>query len=256
MFGLFLTAITLTVSPVAGDEAHWWLGRQFTNATEKIQQAIDTAWEKGGGTVRVARGFYSIRGLRLRSEVTLYLEAGAVLSASRQSADFRLLPKDPSWNDGIIRIIGEKNVAIVGEPGSVIDGNNGFNPEGEENYRGVHGISVTSVSNLTLRGYTIQHTGNWAHRMQHVTDLRCENLTVLAGHDGINFHHCDRVAIRDCRILTGDDSIAGGDNNDSRPMAAIRPGTRPPGSRWRTAGCRLPSPSRRSLTAATCGASR
>lgn len=214
MLGAFLVASLITVSAPSADEVHWWRSREFTNATELIQRALDDVWNGGGGTVRIAKGFYPIRGLRMRSNTTLYLESGAVLSASRRSGDFRTVRKEPKGNDGIIRIVGERNVAIIGEKGSVIDGNNGYDPDGEEHYRGVHGISVTSVSNLTLRGYTIQHTGNWAHRLTWVRGLICENLTVLAGHDGINFHHCDNVQIRDCRIETGDDSIAGCDNND------------------------------------------
>ena len=60
--------------------------RTFTNATELVQGAIDDAFRAGGGEVRVAPGLYSIRGIRLRGGVTLHLEAGAVLAASRLSA--------------------------------------------------------------------------------------------------------------------------------------------------------------------------
>lgn len=213
VFGDGAGRIITVMSPCVG-ESNWWEGRQFTNATELIQQALDEVAENGGGEVRVAKGFYPIRGLRMRSDTTLHLESGAVLSASRAAKDFRVMPQERKRDDGIIRIVGERNVAIIGEKGSLIDGNNGYDPEGEEGYRGVHGISATSVTNLTLKGYTIQHTGNWAHRLTWVQGLVCENLTVLAGHDGINFHHSDQVVIRNCHIETGDDAIAGGDNND------------------------------------------
>ena len=44
------------------------------------------------------------------------------------------------WNNALIRAINAENVAIVGEPGSVIDGDNCYDEIGEENYRGPHAI--------------------------------------------------------------------------------------------------------------------
>ena len=68
--------------------------RTWTNATERIQGAIDEAFRAGGGRVVIGKGHYPIKGLRLRSGVTLYLEKGAVLQASRDSADFDILERD------------------------------------------------------------------------------------------------------------------------------------------------------------------
>ena len=220
-------------------EHDWQIGpwRNFTNATELIQGAIDDAFRAGGGTVRVAKGSYPIRGLRLRSGVTLYLESGAALLASRDSADFRILEKDAvepwdaafeaskmvwqppvrpfirdagnPWNDAIIRIHNAHDVAIVGEPGSVIDGLNGFNPDGEEKYRGVHGVTAFDSTNILYRGFTVRHTGNWALRHQRCAKIRCSNVRMLAGHDGFHIRECSDATVEDCVIHTGDDSIAG-----------------------------------------------
>ena len=217
----------------------WEIGpwRNFTNATELIQGAIDAAFRAGGGTVRVAKGSYPIKGLRLRSRVTLHLESGATLLASRDSADFFTLQKDQvepldmaaeaaknswkppvrsfirdalaPWNNAIIRIHDAHDVAIVGEPGSVIDGSNGYNPEGEEKYRGVHGVTAFDSVNITYRGFTIQHTGNWALRHQRCRNIICSHVTMLAGHDGFHIRECSDATVEDCLIHTGDDSIAG-----------------------------------------------
>ena len=218
----------------------WEVGpwRNFTNATELIQGAIDAAFRAGGGTVRLSKGSYPIRGIRLRSRITLHLESGAALLASRDSADFRTLQRDTvepidvaaeaaknaswrppkksfirdalaPWNDAIIRIHNARDVAIVGEPGSVIDGANGYNPDGEERYRGVHGVTAFDSTNIVYRGFTIRHTGNWALRHQRCANITCSHVTMLAGHDGFHIRECSDALVEDCFIHTGDDSIAG-----------------------------------------------
>lgn len=223
--------------------------RRYDDATKDIQQAIDEVFKAGGGRVVIGRGFYPIKGLRLRSRVTLYLESGAVLQASRIAKDFDILGTDQvervdamayakgrvllwtpprgaverfsprrhisdplsPWNDAIIRVLNAYDVAIVGEKGSIIDGANGYNPEGEEKYRGVHGISIHNSTNIVLRGFTIQHTGNWAMLLRYCSDIDCERVTALGGHDGFHARGCDNIRVEDCVLHTGDDSIAGFD---------------------------------------------
>ena len=132
----------ISVGPVSGD------------ATAALQKAFDDCFLAGGGTVTVEQGEYAVKGLRLRSDTTLLLKSGAVLKASRNCDDYDILAGDkvepvPSedfapgvvwvtprlrktndhilkcasrWNNAVIRILRAKNVRIVGEPGSVIEG--------------------------------------------------------------------------------------------------------------------------------------
>ena len=118
------------------------------------------------------------------------------------------------WNNAIIRILRARDVQIVGEPGSVIDGCDSYDPVGEEHFRGVHGISALASTNLLFSGYAIRNAGNWAHILKDCADMRFERLTILGGHDGIHMSVCDRVAIMDCAMRTGDDCVAGFDNED------------------------------------------
>ena len=224
----------VAVSPVEGD------------ATAALQNAFDECFRSGGGTVMVEKGMYHVKGLRLRSNTTLLLKSGAELKASRNCDDYRILENDvlepvdkndfapgvvwvrprdrktndhilklaSRWNNAVIRICRAWNVRIVGEPGSVIDGCDSYDPIGEEHFRGVHGISVHASTNIVFSGYTIRNTGNWAHNVWKCADMRFENLTILGGHDGVHFSTCDRVAISDCTMKTGDDCVAGFDNED------------------------------------------
>lgn len=212
--------------------------------TADIQGAIDDCFRAGGGTVRLAKGDYPVGGLRLRSRVTLYLEEGCRLIGSRDIERYYILEKDTvepvdpkvishvgwiradyvdkdtfhrypgnRWNNAVIRLYRAIDAAIVGEPGSVIDGNNAFDPEGEENYRGPHGINAIECCNLTLKGYTVKDAGNWAHRIVDTRNLLIDGVRCLAGHDSIHFNGCDDVRIENCVLKTGDDCIAGFDNN-------------------------------------------
>ena len=212
--------------------------------TADIQCAIDDCFQKGGGTVRLAKGDYPIGGLRLRSRVTLYLESGCRLLGSRDIERYFILEKDAvepvdpkiisrvgwiradyvdkdtfhrypgnRWNNAIIRLYRATDAAIVGETGSMIDGRNAFDPLGEENYRGPLGINAIECRNLTLKGYTVKDSGNWAHRIVDTENLLIDGVTCLAGHDSIHFNGCDDVRIENCILKTGDDCIAGFDNH-------------------------------------------
>ena len=97
-----------------------------TLATAAIQKAIDACAAEGGGTVRFAPGIYLSGTLRLKSHVTLELEAGCTLPGSPDPADYPdNLPKIRSYTDTYVRrslIAGEglEQVAIRGR--GTIDG--------------------------------------------------------------------------------------------------------------------------------------
>ena len=199
--------------------------------TEKIQNAINECFLAGGGRVVLTKGLYTVGGFRLRSNVTLYLCSGATLKGTRDPEDYAYPENDPiepmpeeyrtdvlwesprkranadhitkagsRWNRALIRLIHAKNAAIIGEPGSVIDGSDVYDAIGEEHYRGPHGISMHYCEDLVFSGYTIQNTGNWAHLGHESRRLAFSNITVLAGHDGVHVSSCDDVTVAQCEI--------------------------------------------------------
>lgn len=212
-----------------------------TLCTKAIQQAIDECFLSGGGEVTVPTGIFHTGGFRLRSGVTLHLLENAILMASRDPEDYmdflsdpiEPLPKDPQtirvetayedqtcfsifpynrWNNAIIRAINAKNIAIIGEAGSEINGQNCYDPQGEEHYRGPHPINFWFCENISLEGYTIRNGGNWGHAIQNSQHICIKNVTVLGGHDGFDVRTCDDVLVEECLFDTGDDCIAGFDN--------------------------------------------
>ena len=215
-----------------------------TLCTEAIQAAIDAAFLAGGGEVTVPEGRFLTGGVRLRSNVTLHLLENAVLLGSTDPDDYctYLLDKiepiseeernaiaptvaDASrsgrsavphsrWNNALIRAYKAENIAIIGEEGSEINGQNCYDPQGEEDYRGPHAINIWYAKNIRLEGYTVRDSANWAHAIQNSENITARHITVLGGHDGFDVRTCDNVLIEDSRFLTGDDGLAGFDNRD------------------------------------------
>ena len=195
--------------------------------TACIQEALDRCRDAGGGEVVLSAGQWHIGSIRLYSNTTLYLSAGCRLTASEHWQDYEdfHVPstlgylKSPfvvkEWNLPPHYIVAPivafdaENVAVIGEPGSVIDGSDCFDPAGEEKFRGPMGMVFSKCRGVTLKGYTYQNAANWAHQLDSCSGVRMENVTVLAGHDGINIHHCVGVTIENCDFRTGDDCVAG-----------------------------------------------
>ena len=197
--------------------------------TEAIQNVLDLCKENGG-TVIFPKGTYLFSGLLLHSHTTVYLESGAVLLGSKSCADYKvfdvpdnvqlrtdmeMIPqyfgyrKRDEYRRAMISAYGEEYISIIGEPDSVIDGQNCFDALGEENYRGPHGIFLSNCKNITLKGYKIQHSGNFMHQLDACSDIKMTDVTCLGGSDGIHLHCCENTEIERCIFRTGDDCIAG-----------------------------------------------
>ena len=205
--------------------------------TGKIQKAIDDCFLAGGGRVLIPCGVYVTGSLRIRSHVELYLESGAILKGSRNPEDYfgyredKLEPvtieevgKTPKtgrsaistsrWSNGLLRAFDAEDIAVVGEKGSYIDGCNCYDPQGENDFRGPHGMSFWRCRGIRLEGYTFINSSNWCHAIFQSQDITVRNIAVYGGLDGFDARTCDNVIVEDCKFYTGDDCIAGFDNND------------------------------------------
>ncbi len=106
-----------------------------------INHAIEQAAAAGGGTVRFPAGTYLCFSIRLKSNITLYLEHGATIRAAdpQESHGSYDMPEPNEWDmyqdfghshwqNSLIWGIGLENVAIIG-PG-LIDGTKGLTRRG------------------------------------------------------------------------------------------------------------------------------
>ncbi len=196
--------------------------------TAAFQKVFDLCKNEGGMVV-VPKGKYHIAALRMWSNTTLYLESGAEIYGSENCDDYEIFPipegmemrsdmelitqyYGKAWDTyrrAMITAYGEKNVSIIGEPNSILDGRNCFDPNGEENYRGPHIVFFSCCENVLFEGYTAQHSGNFLHEANNCRNLIMRRVTCLGGSDGIHLHCSENSLIEDCLFKTGDDCIAG-----------------------------------------------
>ncbi len=204
--------------------------------TTCIQNAIDACFKVGGGEVIIPAGVWRTGGLRLRSNVTLHLLSGALLEASPDPEDYCTYLKDTvepltikekkdprytrsaqwysRWSNGLIKAVYAENTAVIGDPGSFIDGMNVYDPQGEDTFRGPHIMSFWYCKNIRFEGYTVKNSPNWSHAIFNSENITVKNVSVFGGFDGIDIRCCDHTLVEDCTFNIGDDCIAGFDNID------------------------------------------
>lgn len=197
--------------------------------TSAFQQIIDACASAGGDVIEVPTGRYVIGSIRLRSNITLRLKAGAVLVGSANLNDYTDFNEanpvdyvhDPfyikEWHlpdhyfAALISAYHERNVQIIAESGSAIDGSSLTDSRGEEGFRGPMGIAMVGVSQLTLKGYTFVNSANWSHALLGCHHVTIDDVQIRGGHDGFNLHHSRDIRISNCGVYSGDDTIAGYD---------------------------------------------
>jgi polygalacturonase len=177
-------------------------------STTAIQSAIDDASAAGMSVVYVPRGVYKIQALALKSNVTLYLEGGAVLLASPDLADYAgpFAPAGGRLPD----VIGGTNVDNVTIRGrGWIDANvvaSGIVELGA-NRRRV--ISPTGGTNLTIEGVFAGNNASWTINPEGLTGITVTNVKVInpkwATTDGIDIGGSNAVVSK-CFVHTGDDA--------------------------------------------------
>lgn len=206
--------------------------------TRTIQHAIDSAEALGGGTVYVPPGIYLTGTLQLRSNVCLYLEAGAVVKGSSSVGDYLLNGR----RVGLFFTQDAENVSISGH--GTIDGNGDaymvidsakkmdhtgtmWSRQGDM-FRHISGglgdgplvpkdrpyqmIIFSDCKKVTLRDISIMNSPFWTLHLADcdgiiLSGLRIYGNLLVPNNDGMDLTSCSNAVISDCDIRTGDDCI-------------------------------------------------
>jgi hypothetical protein len=193
--------------------------------TVAINLAIQECKKAGGGTVYFPPGIYLTGTVHLVSNLTLRFDPGATILGSKNLADYQssrpLAEGDrtnqfdkekANWFQSLIQGKGLHDVTIIG-PGTV-DGNQVFNREGQAKMRGPHAILLDDCQNVTLRDVNIRDASNFAVTLLFCTGVNCDGIVATRGWDGLHLRNVKNCTISNCRLLTGDDCIAGGNNRN------------------------------------------
>ena len=201
--------------------------------TIKIQMAIDSCYHMGGGTVNFPKGNYLTGTIVLRTNVTIHLEADAVLLGSPKLIDYQfsdlfLAEKNKYVNpkgQALIYAFGSKNISITGL--GTIDGQGQFfeamsRQESIPVFRGEAAakkiypprprlIEMIGCNNINIKEVQAKNSPSWGIHL-----IGCETVfidqLVLDSHvrpnnDGIDIESCKTVFISNSSIYSDDDAI-------------------------------------------------
>ncbi len=198
-----------------------------------INRAIDAASAGGGGTVHVPAGIYLCYSIRLKSNLSLYVEQGTTIIAGPvppeglSSGGFD--PPEPAhpwqnyqdyghnhWHNSLIWGEDLHDVAILG-PGLIwgkgisIGLNKTDVPEDAGYASGYYplpelpgvankSIALKNCRNVTLRDFSILEGGEFGVLATAVDNLTIDNLKLDTARDGLNIDCCRNVRIANCSI--------------------------------------------------------
>jgi len=219
-------------------------GKQLDS--ESINAAIQSCAGVGGGTVEFSPGTYLTGTIEMRSNITLQLQAGAVILGSRNVNDYRPINRSSEGRaTSLILAEGAENIAITGQ--GAIDGNGrafiqepqqihppgpfqdfsvtrqgaqawgrvAENREGPVQMRTRPGVLVLLIHcrGVLIRDITVLDAPNWCIHLACCSEalltglnVRCSLLVPNA--DAIDVSGSSGVRISDSYLQAGDDGIA------------------------------------------------
>lgn len=187
--------------------------------TAAINRAIDAAATRGG-TVYFPAGTYASYSIHLKSNIALYLGAGATILAAAPAGGRGYDPAEPGagnpyqdfghshWHNSLIWGENLENVTIEG-PGK-IDGQ-GLVAGGSAESAPLNGnkaIALKLCRNIAIRDITIVNGGHFGILPTGVDNFRIEGLVIDTNRDGINIDCCKNVRIAGTTVNSpNDDAI-------------------------------------------------
>lgn len=190
-----------------------------------IQAALDDAGRAGGGKVCIPAGRFVSANLRLPSGVTLYLESGAVLAASRDWRDYTPTGRKNTWASaagcdidmpcmtGFIWAEDAEHIGIEG-PGT-IDGqgqnHEAFPAADDPWHRRPMLVLPIRCKFVRVTDVSLKDPAMFAFYGIHCSRVFLRGITIDSRQsengDGLDFDGSEDVVISDCILDTGDDAI-------------------------------------------------
>jgi hypothetical protein len=186
-----------------------------TLMTSKIQGAINAASGATQNILFFPPGKYLIGELALKSNMTLYLAAGAILYGSNNPADFNTVSGGVNiegTQHSTIRLFQLQNTKILGR--GIIDGNGkSIRAQGTN----LNVLKIEESSNVLVDGIIVRDPSYWGtliYRSNMVTiqnfkAIHCRPTTTTFNNtDGVDFDESTNGLLSNAFLYTGDDSMA------------------------------------------------
>jgi len=185
-----------------------------------INAAIDAATQAGGGTVVFPAGIFASYSIHLKSNITLQLEAGAVLLAAVPTETGGYDLAEPNefkqyqdyghshWHNSLIWGENLENITICGQGLINGAGLNRGDKKASEAGIGNKAISLKLCRNVTLRDIKMLQCGHFALLATGVDNMTIDNMTIDTNRDGLDIDCCRNVRVSNCTVNTPwDDGI-------------------------------------------------
>lgn len=218
LFGFIFFASFLAASPFYNVKDFGAKGDGKTIDSPAVNQAIEHASANGGGTIFFPAGTYLSYSIRLISNITLYLDNGAVILAAYPEKNSGYDEAEPNefnkfqdfghshWKNSLIWGIGLENIHIIGQ--GLIDGRGLTREESRLPGVGNKAISLKLCKNVVIQDISMVNCGHFALLATGVDNLTIRNVKVDTNRDGFDIDCCKNVRISDCSVNSPwDDAI-------------------------------------------------
>ncbi|TDX01103.1 rhamnogalacturonidase [Dinghuibacter silviterrae] len=188
-------------------------GDGVTLETKAIDKAIDAAAAAGGGTVFFPAGHYLSFTIHLQSNVSLYLDQGAVLigAESKEGAGYDAPEPNTAydayqdfghnhWKNSLICGEYVHDISILGQ--GMIWGRGLIRNASSKTPSGIgnKAIGLKWCRNVTIQDISILHGGHFAILATGVDNLSIRNLKIDTDRDGMDIDCCKNVRVSDCYV--------------------------------------------------------
>lgn len=187
-------------------------GDGLTNNTVAINTAITDVAKNGGGTVYFPAGEYLSYTIHLKSNITIYLDNGAVLIGDKEVNGIGYdLPEKETWysklqdfghsffRNSLIYGEGLHDITIKGE--GMIWGKGLYTHDKPDiKGSGNKAIALKNCYNVNIKDISILHGGHFCILATGVDNLIIDNVRVDADRDGFDIDACKNVVISNCII--------------------------------------------------------
>jgi hypothetical protein len=193
--------------------------------TAAFQKALDETaapQDGAGGTLFVPNGLYVTAQLKLRSNVRLHLESGALVQAVADVSAEAFPPQAWKVDSSFLFASKAQNVKITGR--GILDGNGReirqLNPEAKFKL-----LRTAECSRVMIDGVMLRDSARWTAHFLASDDIVVRNLKILndlqgpskggdklepfvSNTDGIDIDACHKVLVEDSFIYTTDDAFS------------------------------------------------
>jgi polygalacturonase len=178
-----------------------------------INKAIEEAATKGGGMVYFPAGNYLSASIRLKSNISIYLEQGATIVAASPADGYKYDDPEPNiwgdslkyqdfghnhWHNSLIWGENLQNISILG-PG-LIWGKGLVRGTTDAAGSGNKSISLKWCRNVILRDISILQGGWFGILATGVDNLTIDNLKIDTNRDGMDIDCCVNVRVSNCFV--------------------------------------------------------